>query len=625
MSKVPGPTYESSRLALSGRLPEVVSALTLWLAASAVFGAVPRLINFQGILRDGSGNPVAGGSYSVTFKIYDDPAAGNLLWSEKQSVTTDSGPFAVLLGAINPVPDSVFTDTLRWLGITASPDANEMSPRQQLVLTGDIYRVRPAEGGGITGDSSVSGKVEVKATSPSKKSEVVERSDISDTLLNNQFGYLRDDDPDYVKKLPRWQIATKVAGSNFFTWAVDRYYFNYPFSRIGFNSWEQNLKTGWEWDVDRFGLNYFFHPYQGNGYFNSARSNGYSFFESVPFAIGGSLMWEYFAENTLPAYNDIINTPVTGAFLGEILYRLSSNVLDDRTTGMERVLREVAAAFLNPSRASDRLTQGKLKRATPTEVYQKEPLNITLSTGWHWVNDGTRFGTGSKSITANVDLNYGSPFEKRFRKPFDFFKLRVDLSSGVGRKVLNSINGYGILFGKNVQTGGLEMLAGLFQHYNFWDNKTFELATIAFGGGIISKWPVFRNSTLYSNIHIGIVPFGGNSNRFGPDTSQFRDYNYGGGLEAELENTFNLGNRASATFIGYYYWIHTYEGFAGDHYMAIIKPRVVFRFYNNLNIGFEHLVYYSDRYPRDFPDIHLVRTEQRIYLLLNLGDSQHGK
>ncbi len=606
----------------------VMSVLILWLWTSVTFGAAPRLINFQGILRDGSGNPVARGSYSVTFKIYDDPVAGNLLWSEMQSVTTDSGPFVVLLGAVNPVADTVFKDTLRWLGITSAPDANEMTPRQQLVLTGDLYRVSPAAGAGagsITGDSTVSGKVEVKTTSPSRKSEVVEKSETSDTLSNNQFSYLRDDNPKYIKKYPRWQIATKVAGSNVFTWAVDRYLFNYPFSRIGFNSWKHNLKTGWEWDTDRFGLNYFFHPYQGNGYFNSARSNGYTFFESVPFAIGGSLMWEYFAENTQPAYNDIINTPVTGAFLGEILYRLSSNVLDDRTTGLERVLREMAAAIINPSRASGRLTQGKFKRVTSEEIYQKEPLTITLSSGWHWVNDQTKFGTGSKNITANVDLDYGSPFEKRSRKPFDFFKLRIDLSNGVGRKILNSINGYGILFGKNVQSGGLEMLVGMFQHYNFWDNKTFELSTIAFGGGIISKLPVFKKSTLYSDIHLGIVPFGGNSNRFGPDTSQLRDYNYGGGLQAKLENTFNLGGRASATFIGYYYWIHTYVGIAGNHFMGIIKPRVVIRFYNNLNIGFEHLVYYSDRYSRDLPDIHFVRTEQRIYLLLNLEDSQHGK
>jgi hypothetical protein len=44
--------------------------------SSMVFAAVPQLINFQGILRDGSGNPVTNGSYSVTFTIYDAASGG---------------------------------------------------------------------------------------------------------------------------------------------------------------------------------------------------------------------------------------------------------------------------------------------------------------------------------------------------------------------------------------------------------------------------------------------------------------------------------------------------------------------------------------------------------------------
>ena len=34
--------------------------------------------------------------------------------------------------------------------------------------------------------------------------------------------------------------------------------------------------------------------------------------------------------------------------------------------------------------------------------------------------------------------------------------------------------------------------------------------------------------------------------------------------------------------------------------MAIIRPRIELRFVNNLSLGFEHLVFYSDRYPMTF-------------------------
>src|SRR3989304_808132 len=112
------------------------------------------MINFQGIL-DSAGNPLANKTVSVEFKIYAVPAGGTAYWSETQSVTTNAGGvFNVLLGFSNPIPDSAFKDTLRWLGIKVGTDA-EMSPRQQIVSNAYGYRVATgdgATGGTITGD-----------------------------------------------------------------------------------------------------------------------------------------------------------------------------------------------------------------------------------------------------------------------------------------------------------------------------------------------------------------------------------------------------------------------------------------------------------------------------------------
>lgn len=122
------------------RLSVLQSLAVLFVFSQIAWGAVPQLINFQGILKDGSGNPVANGSYSVTFTIYDAATGGNNLWTETQSVSTTSGLFAVLLGSANPVPDAVFNDTSLWLGTTVSPDP-EMTPRQRLVSVAYAYRV----------------------------------------------------------------------------------------------------------------------------------------------------------------------------------------------------------------------------------------------------------------------------------------------------------------------------------------------------------------------------------------------------------------------------------------------------------------------------------------------------
>ncbi|MGZ3751622.1 MAG: DUF3943 domain-containing protein, partial [Mucilaginibacter sp.] len=316
------------------------------------------------------------------------------------------------------------------------------------------------------------------------------RSPMVDTTLRNRYGYLLNDDIKLNRKYPLWKPVVQVFGINTFIWTMDRFVLNEPFSRIGPSTWNYNINKGWEWDDDRFGINFIGHPYSGSLYFNAARSQGYNYWQSIPFAIGGSVMWEYFGENTRPSYNDVINTPVNGAFLGEIFYRLSSNILDDRTYGSERFFRELLAGAVDPAREFNRLVQGKAFRHTTTDAYQTEPLNVTFSGGVHKINEDNKtvFGKGPTNVMLNIQFDYGNPFEDIGRKPFDLFRFRTEFSFGVGRKILDNILGYGILFGNNAQLGKLSVLYGAFQYYDYWDNKTFELGALGFGGGLITKY-----------------------------------------------------------------------------------------------------------------------------------------
>jgi hypothetical protein len=257
-------------------------------------------------------------------------------------------------------------------------------------------------------------------------------------------------------------------------------------------------------------------------------------------------------------------------------------------------------------------------------VYQKEPLNISLYAGVHLINDGREpvLGKGTTSQMVNFQFDYGNPFEKRARKPFDFFKMRVEFDFGVGRKVLSNATGYGIITGRNVSRGKNSVLFGLFQYSDYWDNKTFELGAIGFGGGVFSKIPISKTSNIHTNIHMALVPFAGNSAHFGPDTSEFRDYNFGNGLEGKFESTINVGNHATASMIFNYFVIRTYVGLPGYNVIGILKPRITVHLFNNMSLGLEHFVYYNDRYLKDFPLIHSVRTEQKIFILLYLEDNQ---
>jgi len=103
---------------------------------SLAFSDVPHLIGYQGRLTDTSGTPREG-SYSITFRIYDAEAAGNLLWSETHSnVTVTNGIFDILLGSATPL-DLPF-DKQYYLAIQVGSDP-EMTPKQQIASVGYAY------------------------------------------------------------------------------------------------------------------------------------------------------------------------------------------------------------------------------------------------------------------------------------------------------------------------------------------------------------------------------------------------------------------------------------------------------------------------------------------------------
>jgi hypothetical protein len=84
---------------------------------------VPRLIKFNGTLRELTGKPLAG-PVDVTFSLYSDESGGSPLWFETQTVQANAlGHYTVLLGAMTPagVPMELFTaGEARWLGVQVS-------------------------------------------------------------------------------------------------------------------------------------------------------------------------------------------------------------------------------------------------------------------------------------------------------------------------------------------------------------------------------------------------------------------------------------------------------------------------------------------------------------------------
>jgi hypothetical protein len=87
---------------------------------------------------------------------------------------------------------------------------------------------------------------------------------------------------------------------------------------------EHLTDSKWVFDNDQFSVNQFLHPYGGSVYFGLARSAGLSFWESSLYSVAGSFLWEIGGERTSPSINDMITTPIGGAFLGEPLFRMAN-------------------------------------------------------------------------------------------------------------------------------------------------------------------------------------------------------------------------------------------------------------------------------------------------------------
>ena len=128
------------------RILMMALALTFLLSLGAE-AQIPKTLNYQGVLTDGSEVAVPDGSYSLTFAIYDVPTEGSALWTETQPVMVNKGIFSAILG-VGTALDLDFDDTY-YLGISVE-GGDELLPR--VMLTASSYAMNSR---GVTGDSNI--------------------------------------------------------------------------------------------------------------------------------------------------------------------------------------------------------------------------------------------------------------------------------------------------------------------------------------------------------------------------------------------------------------------------------------------------------------------------------------
>lgn len=172
--------------------------LALLVLATLVVADVPHLLNVQGLLTDANGDPLTDALYSVTFAIYDAPSGGTQLWTEKRSVSTMGGLFAIYLGQSTPLPASIFGGSELWLGIAVEGEA-EMTPRQRLTAVPYVFRAVSADTAGfafavakdaVTGDNIANGSIQLNdiGQSGAAPSQVIKWNGSAWTAADDETG-----------------------------------------------------------------------------------------------------------------------------------------------------------------------------------------------------------------------------------------------------------------------------------------------------------------------------------------------------------------------------------------------------------------------------------------------------
>ncbi len=111
-----------------------VSFLSLGILIFASFSAVAQIdkkLSVQGLLKKASGVAVDDGTYSITFKLYDQETGGTALWSDVLPTEVVSGIYSATLGRTGNTLDALPFDQMYYLGVTVG-SSSEILPRTPL-------------------------------------------------------------------------------------------------------------------------------------------------------------------------------------------------------------------------------------------------------------------------------------------------------------------------------------------------------------------------------------------------------------------------------------------------------------------------------------------------------------
>ncbi|CAN5691606.1 hypothetical protein BH10BAC3_BH10BAC3_25930 [soil metagenome] len=381
-----------------------------------------------------------------------------------------------------------------------------------------------------------------------------------------------------------WKAAGEWAMMQALPWAYDRYIRKADFAKISFKSIDSNFHlSSWEWDDNKFCDNQFMHPFHGNLFFNTFRSNGYNFWESIPAAVLGSYTWETVFETHVPAPNDIINTAFGGIVMGEMNARLAQVLVR-------------------------RLKYGK--KYSPK---QKLITSTTTEAGMRQVTSGDNKSVlvSRKGIYSRLHLQYGESFSD-CKVPFDNFSLLAEIGNSDTAK-LNSLQIEGCIYGKKMhETTIATHVFNISMNYDYMQNNNFVYGAQSIKANLLSRINLSKNVQVQLTAGTGIIALAAvhNTHMY---YGEGRNYDYCSGISLNAGASLTLFNKLFLNINTSVAETITVNGYKATHLLQNTGLDLRIEIYKGLFINAATKYYVFNGYYKDYDDV----TEH--YSVRNIG------
>ncbi|GAC1619794.1 MAG: hypothetical protein NVS9B10_00880 [Nevskia sp.] len=414
-------------------------------------------------------------------------------------------------------------------------------------------------------------------------------------------------------------VAFEYLLNRFNHYAIDSQVYGSPTSNLS-----GNIGHRWVVDNDKFSTNQFLHPYQGAVYQNLARSAGLNFWESFGYTLAGSLLWEEAGEHTYPSINDQVASGISGNFLGEPLFRISSLLLESGGSGGPGFWRELGAALISPSTGFNRAAYGSrfdgVFRSHEPAVFTRIDLGASLSSNFHSnvnANSNPAGPPARQSIqrgqgSADFTIGYGLPGKPdyQYTRPFDYFNFEFTAAT---RNAFEAVFTRGLLVGEAYEVGkDYRGIWGLYGLYSYVAPQIFRVSSTAAALGTTGQWWLSPTIALQGTTLAG-VGYGGGGVIHGaglappsPAGDGLRDYHYGITPQGLLSLRLILGDRVSIDTTARNYYISSWASTEKNGSENIVRADVAMtvRVYNLHALTLKYAIAQRDGRYGNRPDSH---------------------